>query len=165
MVQAQPKGKKQQASELQVRYQNVVREVHSFPQIMLAKLLHEIADVMGSQAPDSNGSKAEAVINGHRKRNGSNGVATLAPDVQSESAEDEESERPSGWDIVIAQGGPMAEVARMLKRGNLTDEERQQMKEMAYDAVISMPEPVEPPPTYEEAKEILHRHRMEKYGR
>ena len=133
MVQIEPQARKKlRTDNVEARYQNIVREVHTLPQPMLASLLHEIADAMGSQALNSNGSTAEVAGNGHRQRNGSNGTSALATDVEIESDEDEEAERPSGYDIVIAGGGPMAEVARMLKRGNLTDEERQQMKQMAY---------------------------------
>ncbi len=165
MVQAQPKGKQQSASELQARYQNIVREVHNLPQNLLADLLHEIAEMMRGRAAEVNGNKVEAATNRHRQRNGSNRAAAPVPNVQAESAEDAEDEQLSGFELVIAQGGPMAEVARMLMRDHLTDEERQQMKQMAYEAWRAMPPSNVPPPTDEEIEQMRHERRMKKYGR
>ncbi len=162
MVQAQPKGRKRPASDVQARYQNIVREVHDLPRDMLTNLLHEIADAMATEASDHN---VAASANGHHQRDGGNGSQPAQPDAPIARAVDNDEEQMSGWDLVITQGGPMAEVARMLRRGNLTAKEEQRMKELAYEAVISIPPPVEPPPTDEEVKQMLHEHRMKKYGR
>ncbi len=165
MAQAQPKVKKQQqANELQARYQNVVREVHSLPQDLLADLLHEIADTIREQTTIANGSDVETVTNGHHQRNDSTGAAAKQKAVMDDVVGTAEVQ-PSGFDLVIAQDGPMAEVTRMLKRGNLTDEERQQMKQMAYEAWRAMPPSNMPPPTNEEIKQMRDERRMKKYGR
>jgi hypothetical protein len=166
MVQAQIQQKRRQrGDDAEARFQRVVSEVRALPPTMLADLLHEIADLMrgqvkrnGQRNPRNDSDVAELATTGiEARRDQTNGSGAAADEADDEPM--------SGYDLVIAQGGPMAEVARMLKRGNLSEEERQQMKELAYEAVVSMPPPIEPPPTDEEVKQMLHEHLMEKYGR
>lgn len=151
MVQTAPRGKSQQSEDAEARLQDAIRVVDALPPTMLPSLVNHVMGIMSRQMAYN-----QSLIS-----NGSNGMTTPAE----EETAPEDIEQMSGYDMVIAAGGPMAEVAQMLKRGNLTAEEQQRMKELTYEAVVSRPPPIEPPPTIEEAKEMLHRHRMEKYGR
>jgi hypothetical protein len=151
MVQAAPRPNRQASDDPEARLQEAIRIVDELPTAMLPRLVNHVMDTISQQL------EADQL-----PRNGSNAMTTPH---EVENAIDDDEEQVSGYDLVIAGGGPMAEVARLLKRGNLTDEEQQRMKELAYEAVVSRPPANEPPPTIEEAKEMLRQHRMEKYGR
>ncbi len=156
MVQIAPRRKgRQHDGGVEARFQDAIRMVDELPTTMLPKLVNHAMKRIShqlevSQSPDDGRSHAATAASAEAYTGNRVGLA---------------EEQPSGFDLVIAQGGPMAEVARMLQRDNLTDEERQQMKQTAYEAWRAMPPSNVPPPTDEEIEQMRDERRMKKYGR